>query len=69
MVRIQLLVEVEVEHTEGKFASRDDIGEKIADALEAGDEGTWYSDEDAQYDTVDFEVRVLDPAEAKRVAL
>jgi len=39
-VKFSFIVEVEVERVEGKFASRDEIDETIAEWLESADEGT-----------------------------
>ena len=55
-MRFVFQVEVEVERTEGKFASRDEISEQITDALEAADYGQWEGDNGGQYETTDWSV-------------
>lgn len=53
-MRITITVEIEVTRITGKFASKDDIAEKIVDAIDAANEGTFYSDEDAEYEVTDW---------------
>lgn len=48
-------VTVEVERTEGKFASRDEIAEKIVEAIEDADPGQIDTDDGAVYEIVSFE--------------
>ena len=49
-------VEVEVERTEGKFASRDDIGEQIADELLNADPGNVTGENGGEYEVTSWEV-------------
>jgi hypothetical protein len=49
-------ITVEVERTEGKFASRDEIAEKIVEELEYADPGSIDTDEGASYEITSFEV-------------
>jgi hypothetical protein len=49
-------VTVEVERTEGKFASRDEIAEKIAETISDADPGQIDTDDGAVYEIVSFEV-------------
>lgn len=39
-MKFKLVVEVEVERTEGKFAGRDEIEEQLVEAIEGADPGT-----------------------------
>lgn len=50
-------ITVEVERTEGKFASRDEIAEKIAEELKGADPGTIDTDEGASYEVTSFDVQ------------
>ena len=43
-MRFKFTVDVEVQHTEGKFASRDDLEEKLREALEGADPGSLEGD-------------------------
>jgi hypothetical protein len=52
---IRFIVEVEVTHVSGKFASKDDLREKIREEIEGADPGTITSDDDAEYE-VSFSV-------------
>lgn len=49
-------VTVEVERTEGKFASRDEIAEKISEEIGNADPGQIDTDDGAVYEIVSFEV-------------
>jgi len=55
-------VQVEVERESGKFASRDELLEKIAEALTNCDEQQWDTDDGATYNTVTWEVEHDDAA-------
>lgn len=57
-------VQVEVERDEGKFASRDELENLIAEALANADEGSWTTDDDAQYSTTTWDVEHDDAAYA-----
>ena len=49
-------VEVEADRTEGKFASRDDIGEQIRAEIEGADPGTVEGENGGQYEITSWEV-------------
>ena len=53
-------VNVTVERTEGKFASRDDIAAQIQAALEGADEGSWTGENDGQYETSNWSVEEVE---------
>lgn len=55
-MRFTYTVSVEVERTMGKFASRDEIGEALADAIEQADPGMISCDDGGEYEVVDFTV-------------
>lgn len=50
------VVEVEVERTEGKFATRDELGEQILEALSGADPGQLEGENEGQYEVTDWEV-------------
>jgi len=57
--RFTFTVEIELERTEGKFASRDEMIEALRDALESADPGSVYglgADGMSNYDVVSFNV-------------
>jgi hypothetical protein len=57
--RLTFTVSVELERTEGKFASRDEMAEQIIDALESADPGSVDgigADGMSSYETVAWEV-------------
>jgi hypothetical protein len=49
-------VTVEVERVEGKFASRDEIMEQLADALESADPGAVSGDNGGEYEVTSWAV-------------
>jgi hypothetical protein len=55
-MRIVVTVEVEVERTEGKFASRADLEDQVMDAIRDADPGSLTGENDGQYDVVSWEV-------------
>jgi len=58
-VRFTFTVEVEVERTQGKFASRDEISAAVVEMLDGADEGTVDgvgADGDSEYEIVSWEV-------------
>jgi hypothetical protein len=65
-MRFVFTVEVEVERSEGKFESRESIGDAIREAIEGADEGSWYGENDGTYDTVDFTVTEQEPERKRR---
>ena len=57
MPRITATVNVELNKTQGKFVSKDDLAEAVKAALEGADEGSW-SVEDSEYETAEWDVEV-----------
>jgi hypothetical protein len=55
-MRFTFTIEVEVERVEGKFASRDDLGAQILDELESANPGSLTSENDGEYEVVDWSV-------------
>jgi hypothetical protein len=55
-MRFMFMVEAETDRIEGKFASRDEIGGQISEAIESADPGSIDTDEGAQYETTSWEV-------------
>lgn len=55
-MRFTYTVTVEVQRTEGKFASRDEISEQIREALEAADPQQYDGENGGMYETVEWEV-------------
>lgn len=55
-MRFVYQVEVEVERIEGKFASRDEIGEQILDALATADPGSIEGENGGSYESTTWEV-------------
>jgi hypothetical protein len=53
---IRYIVEVELTHVSGKFASKDDLREKIREEIEGADPGSVTSDDDAEYEVSSFSV-------------
>lgn len=49
-------VTVEVERSEGKFASREDLGDQIRESIEGADPGSLEGENGGQYDVTSFEV-------------
>jgi hypothetical protein len=60
-VKFSYRVEVEVERIEGKFASREDLGGQIQEALECADLGSLTGENDGQYETTSWEVSEHSP--------
>lgn len=56
IVRFVFQVAVEIERTEGKFATRDEISSEIVEALEGADIGTFVGENDGQYEVTDWSV-------------
>ncbi len=54
---ITVTVTAELERTEGKFASRDELTEKIAEALESADPGSVDTDNGATYEVTEWNVQ------------
>lgn len=55
-MNIQLLINVEVNHVTGKFASREHIVEKLVEEIEGADPGTVETDDGAEYNVDSFSV-------------
>jgi hypothetical protein len=53
---ITITVSVEVERTEGKFASRDELTEKIMDELESANPESIETDDGASYEVTGWEI-------------
>lgn len=53
--RFKFIVEVELERTEGKFVSRDDMAQELLDAIESSDPGEVNVD-DSNYEVTDWSV-------------
>lgn len=53
--RFKFVVEVELERTEGKFVSRDDMAQELLDAIESADPGSVDVDE-SSYEVTNFTV-------------
>jgi hypothetical protein len=62
-------IEVEAERTEGKFASRDDIGEQIQSEIDGANPGTVDGENGGTYEISEWEVSLeepVKPAKAKK---
>jgi hypothetical protein len=55
-VEFTFKVTAQVERTEGKFSSREDIGGQIAAELESADPGSIQGENDGQYEVTSWEV-------------
>jgi hypothetical protein len=55
-MRWTFTVEIEVARDEGKFASRDELGEQILDAIESADPGNLEGENGGQYSVVEWTV-------------
>lgn len=53
---ITLTVTIEVERSEGKFASREELTEQLVTELEGADPGSLEGENGGQYDVTSFEV-------------
>jgi hypothetical protein len=51
-------ISVDVERTEGKFASRDEMEEQVREALEGADPGQLDGENGGMYETTDWTVEV-----------
>jgi len=52
----RFVVEAEVERTEGKFASREELSEQMRDEIEAADPGQLEGENGGQYEVTSWEV-------------
>lgn len=55
-MKFKITLEVEVNRVQGKFASRDEIGELLQEAIQEADPSSLTTGEDAEYETVSWEV-------------
>ena len=55
-MRMTFTIEVELEKGSGKFASKDEIADKIMEDLESADPGTIFSDDNAEFNVVQWDV-------------
>lgn len=55
-MRFTFTVEVELERSQGKFATRDEMQDQIIEALEGADPGSLTGDNEGEYDVVSWEV-------------
>jgi hypothetical protein len=53
--RFKFVVEVELERSEGRFVSRDDMAQELLDAIESADPGSVDVDE-SSYEVTDWSV-------------
>jgi hypothetical protein len=58
-VRLVFRVEIELERTEGKFASKDELAESIASELEGVNPGEVYGENEGVYAITDWVVERL----------
>lgn len=65
-MRFQYIVEVEVERTEGKFASREELAEQIQESLENAQLDSLEGENGGQYDVTDWSVSEQKIAQFKR---
>lgn len=61
-MKFEFKVIVEVERDEGKFESREDLGEQIRDEIECADPGSLEGDNGGTYSTICFEVEEVEVA-------
>lgn len=55
-MKFTFTVTVEVEREEGKFASREDIGDQLAEAIEGADPGSVEGENGGTYNTTEWTV-------------
>lgn len=60
---IVVVLQVEVERDEGKFASREELEDKVLEEVTGADPSTISTDEDATYSTTNWEAETYDPKE------
>lgn len=53
-MRIRIVIEAEVERREGKFASREDLGDQLVEELEGADPGELEGENEGQYEVVEW---------------
>ena len=55
---LRAIVSIEVQRTQGKFATRDELAEQIRDAIESADPGQLDGDNGGEYEVTSWEVTV-----------
>lgn len=55
-MNFSFIVNVSVDRTEGKFATKDEIREQILDALNGADPQSYDGDNGGQYETTEWDV-------------
>lgn len=55
-MKFKFIVEVVVDRTQGKFASKEEIADQIKEALEGADPGTYDGENGGEYETTDWSV-------------
>ena len=55
-MRFRFVVEVEVNRTEGKFATREELADQLREAIESADPGQLEGENGGQYDVESFDV-------------
>jgi len=65
-MRFTFQVEVEVEREEGKFATRDELGDQLREAIEGADPGTVDGDNGGTYNVIQFDVEELEQPKPQR---
>lgn len=63
-MRFSYTVEVELERIEGRFASRDELGGQIIEAIESADPGSLDGDAGGSYEVVSWTVAEDAPVKA-----
>lgn len=57
---IKFTVEVELNHTQGKFASKEELAEQLKAEIEGADPGSVTGDNDGEYEVSSFNVEIVD---------
>lgn len=55
-MNITIIITAEIEHREGKFASKEELAEALVYELDGMDPGEVYGDDDGRYETTDWQV-------------
>lgn len=67
-MRFTFTVEVEVERTQGKFSTREDLGGQIIEAIESANPDTLYGENDGEYEVTDWTVEEQPQPKRRRAA-
>lgn len=59
-------IEVEAERTEGKFATRDELGEQIQEELDGCNPGNLSGENGGEYEITEWEVSEQEPVKAPK---